>query len=246
MIQIDDRTGSDRLGASIRKRKVKTDMCRLDFGDAAFIGSGPGGRPVSVGIEYKIVSDALKCITDGRFAGHQLIGLTQSYEVVILLLEGRTRPDAREGLLQVQHDKGYWYDARVGQRSFMYHALDNWLLTLSFKAGIRVIRTGNLDESAAAVIDLFRWWTDKEYEAHRSHLALVDDLNDRVSMIRPNIVRRMAKELPGVGWDRSNTVSKRFRTPMDMCMADERDWSALDGIGKKTAQGIIRAIQEGK
>ena len=53
----------------------------------SFTGQGPNG-PVSVGIEYKRMGDALACMVGGRFTGHQLPGLRQSYQQYWLLVEG--------------------------------------------------------------------------------------------------------------------------------------------------------------
>lgn len=242
-ILVDDRTGSDRLGKYLIRRRQPVDVCRLQFGDVAFMGNGPDDRPVAVGAEYKTVGDCLKCITDGRFAGHQLVGLSQSYEVVILLVEGDTRPNPQDGTLEVRHPRGFWYDGKVGERRFQYRELDHWLMTMQFKAGVKVIRTSDLDGSVQSVIDLYTWWVDKSWADHRSHLSLTDAFRDDAVLIKPNLVRRMAKELPSIGWDRSKTVAKRFRSVFDMVMADERDWGELPGIGPKTASSVVKALR---
>ncbi len=248
VITVDSRTGSDRLGKLLLRRRQPVDMGQLQFGDVAFLGHGPEGRPISVGIEYKTVSDALKCMIDGRFAGHQLIGLTQSYDVVILLVEGEIQPDPRDGMLKVRHDRGFWYNGKIGQRVFMYREFDHWLMTLTFKAGVRVLRSSNLDASAATVIDLFNWWTAKDWADHRSHLALAmtDEFRDDANMVKPNLVRRVAKEFKGIGWTRSAAVARKFRTVFDLCMADEGDWATIDGIGKPTAKQVVAAIRGDK
>ncbi len=244
-ITIDPRTGSDRLADAIHRHHPHTPVTisRLAYADAAWLGLGPDHRPVPIGVEYKTVGDALNCMCDGRFAGHQLPGLVASYEVIVLLLEGCTRP-ASDGILQLQHaTKHYWYAPKVGIRRFMYRDLDHWLATLTFKAGVRVIRTSCLEESAAAVSNLYTWWTAKDYADHRSHLALQDSLSERVNIVRPRLLRRIAAELPGVGWTRSAAVDRRFGSVMEMALADESDWAKLEGIGKTTAQKVCAAIR---
>lgn len=242
-IIVDDRTGSDRLGRYLTKSRQPVRMARLQFGDVAFTGNGPDGRPISIGIEYKVISDVLTCITDGRFAGHQLPGLVSHYEIPVLLIEGATRPDPTTGILQVRHPKGFWYNAKGGNREFAYRDLQHWIFTLMFKAGIRVLRTHDIQETTAQVISLFTWWTSKEWADHRSHLAMVDQLRDQTLLFRPTLVRRMAKELPGVGWDRSGKVSMRFKSVLEMVLADEGDWRAIDGIGPKTASQVCAAMR---
>lgn len=218
-------------------------MCRMPYGDVAFDGNGPDGRPISIGIEYKTVSDVLACICDGRFAGHQLPGLVQHYEVPILLMEGGTRPDMTSGLLQIQHRKGFWFVPKAGVRQFMYRDLQHWLFTVVFKAGVRLLRTSTLDETAAQIVSLYTWWTAKEWEEHRSHLAMVDQMRDSALIFKPGLVRRMAKELPGVGWDRSAKVAAKFPTVIDMALADATDWASIPGIGPKTAAGVCAALR---
>lgn len=243
MIQVDNRTGSDRLGKALLKSRQPVTMCRLEFGDASFMGVGVDQRPVPVGIEYKITSDALTCITDGRFAGHQLIGLTQSYEHVILLIEGVTRPSHPDGLLEVRHDRGFWYQAKVGPRAFMHRDFMAWLNTLTFKAGVKVIRTSCLAESASVVAGLYRWWTDG-WESHKSHLALQSPIElGQVNFTKPSLARRVASCLPGIGVERSLFVSRALPTVFDMAVADESDWAGIDGVGKLGASKIFNAIR---
>lgn len=246
-LQIDDRAGSDRLGRYLRARRQPVDLCRLPFGDVAFTGQGPEGRPISVGVEYKIVTDALQCIQDGRFAGHQLPGLISSYEIPILLIEGTTRPDPKDGLLQIRHPhKGFWYSAKTGRNQFMYRDFQHWLMTLTFKAGIRIMFSSDISDTAATIVSLFTWFTAKEWKDHRSHLAMASgiDLNrDAAIFIRPSILRRVAAELPGIGLDRSAEVARKFRSIQEMSMADEKDWETIPGIGHKTAMAVCAALR---
>ena len=40
---------------------------------------------------------------------------------------------------------------------------------------------------------------------------------------KPSLVRRIAAELPGVGWERALAVEKRFRTIEDLMIATEEE-----------------------
>jgi len=243
-IQVDDRAGSDRLGRYLKAKRQPVELCRLPYGDVAFQGNGPEGRPISVGVEYKIVTDALACIQDGRFAGHQLPGLLSTYEIPILLIEGITRPDPKDGLLQIRHARGFWYAAKTGRNQFMYRDYQHWLMTLTFKAGIRILLSSDISDSAATIVSLFTWFTAKDWADHKSHLALAGgpDLRDAAILIRPSILRRVAAELPGIGFDRSALVARKFRSIQEMSMAGEEEWSSIPGIGPKTAKAVCAAL----
>lgn len=238
---IDNRTGSDDLASLLRRRGVEADLGRLPYGDASFVGEGPEGMPVSIGVEVKTVTDVLACIIDGRFAGHQLPGLVQAYNYPFLLIEGKFRPDRISGMLQIMGHKGYWHVPHLGQRSFMYKELDAWLFTMEFRGGCRVVRTYDRPETVQYLADLYHWWTDKAFEQHRSHLALQSE-PDKALLVRPSIVRRFAAELPGIGWEKSAAVSSHFATPADLILASEEEWRTIPGIGKVLAQRIIEAL----
>ena len=237
MILLDDRTGSGDL---IRYLRGVAKLSRLSFGDAQIEGNGPEGRPVLVGVEVKKVADVLTCITDGRFAGHQLPGLQASYEVVYLVVEGDYRV-GKEGLLEVMRYH-MWRPILLGSRKFMYREMDNWLTTMEMKGGVKIRRTGGRQETAQFLKDLYGWWTGREWEEHRAHLAFHDP-GPPVAMLRkPSLLRRMAKELPGVGWERSLEVEKRFDSVLEMALASELDWKDIPGIGKGIANKVRHAI----
>lgn len=244
MLQLDTRTGQEELEQLIKKRGIKVEVTKLEFGDAAFLGHGPQDEPVCVGIEIKKVADVLKCITDGRFAGHQLPGLVASYEFAWLLVEGQFRADMHTGVLQITGHKGYFHDAHIGARQFMYRDLDHWLLTMSIKTGIKVIRAFNRYETAQILADIYTWFTDKGYDGHKSHLAMDTSRDpDRSLLVKPSLVRRVASQLPGIGLEKSAAVSKVFPSIESMIAAPEELWRNIPGIGVKIAANVVRAIK---
>ncbi len=56
------------------------------------------------------------------------------------------------------------------------------------------------------------------------------------------MLRRVAKELPGIGWERSLAVEKHFVSVLAMMLAKSPEWEKVDGIGKTLAQKIVKAI----
>lgn len=242
---LDDRTGSGDLAPYLRSRGVPVISQRMEYGDAAFFGNGPDQIPVPIGIEVKQVSDVLQCITDGRFAGHQLPGLCATYEHTWLVIEGSYRRDEKSGILQTFY-RGQWRDYSLGARKFMHRELVSWLLTMQIKGGIRIEYVFNRGGTADFIADLYKWWTNKDYAEHRSHLAAHVHTPDHALLTRPTLSRMVAKELPGIGWERSAAVAKAFPTVLELAVAEEDDWSDISGIGPKTAAKVVRAIRTGK
>ena len=240
MILVDRRVGSGDLIELLPQGSASLDT--LQYGDCAFLGIGPGGRPVRVGIELKALGDAASSIRSGRFAGHQLPGLLRDYDKVYVVLEGLFRPGP-EGELQTFR-RGQWGTAEWGHTAWMYSELDGWTTTIATVAGVIVKRTSSRRETAAVVYGLHQWWNSKKYEQHRSHVGF--DESGRPSLMAPGLVRRVAAQLPGIGWGRSGPVADKFRTVLDLATASTKDWLEIEGIGKTLATRAVAAITQGE
>lgn len=241
MILVDYRIGSADLQGYLHHWHVGCELVTLEYGDAAFAGNGPQG-PITVGVEIKKVHDALNCMGDGRFAGHQLPGLLANYERIWLVIEGNYKPDFASGLLLMPGERRR--EAVTGARRYMYRDLDNWLTSMEMLAGICVRRTGERVETARFVADLYGWW-QKEWKDHHSTSIMHDDWRGQAGIgriVKPNLIRRMAATLPGIGYQKSELVARRFQTADAMIEADVTDWMQIDGIGKKMAERIWNAL----
>jgi len=216
-------------------------MTRLEFGDACFTGNGRHG-PVAVGIEVKKVHDALSCMTDGRFAGHQLPGLVKTYDSVWVILEGKFTVDFGTGLLLA--DGGRRRGAMAhGIRRFMYRDLSNWQTSMEVCANIRFRRTTDRVETARFLADLHGWF-GKPFGDHKAHLALHTEAPDYAQFARPSLARMVAAQLPGVGYKKSLAVVQKFGTVVEMVNASENEWSEIDGIGDVLANKIYNALRD--
>lgn len=232
-IYIDKRVGSNELYAPLQQRGVPVEMTTLEFGDCCFIGNGAESHVV-VGIERKRITDLLQSLTSGRLSGHQLPGLNESYQHRWLLIEGQYR-ESKDGLIEIPR-KGDWELVRLH-----FAALENYLLTLTLRGGLHVQHTYNIRESAAWLHALWAWWTKKEWREHRSHLAL-HDAADYAMFSRPTLVHRMAAQLPGID-EKAKDVALKFKTVTEMVAAEEHTWREIPGIGKITAQRVVKALR---
>lgn len=242
---IDNRAGSRDLYPQLQMARVKPlELGHLEFGDVHITGNGPGGCPWLVGVEYKKLPDLAQSIDNGRLVGHQLPGMLACYSDSWLLMEGIWR-EGRHGEVEVPKASG-WRPLMYGtQRAFSAAALYGFLLTLQIKLGIKVVHTGSSQQTVRWLLALNRWWTEKEYEEHRAHLAF-DQSTALSSISSPSLVRRVAKELPGIGWGRSGSVARRFGSVVEMVLADKSQWEEIEGIGPTTAQRVVKALEGGK
>lgn len=238
MIFIDRRVGSRELMRYLPTGEAQ--LVHLEFGDAMFLGRGPEEYPVHVGIERKTIDDLVCSLNEGRFQGHQLPGLLRDYHVVYLIVEGRYRANPDSGLLQVPNGKrGEWADRDFGIANWRVRELHGALTTFETRYNVRWRRSFNRQETAEIVRDLHHWWTDKAYEAHRSAQAL--DFSGE-PLVPASTLRRVAAQLPLIGWKRSGAVADHFRSIHSMVNAPETEWRDIDGIGKKIASGVVQEI----
>ena len=244
-ILLDDRAGSGDLASYLAQWDIPHTLTRLPFGDAAVEANGPIDPPV-VGIEIKKIRDALQCMRDGRFAGHQLPGMWREYGVCWLVIEGVYSVDYASGAMIVPGKKDRKRTlltlGRESRSGFLYKEFDHWLTTLEVKAGLHVRRTSNRVETARFHADMASWW-ERQWDKHKSHLAMHTLQPDAAMLVPASVMRKVAAQLPGVGWARSAEIEKYFGTIEKMVKAPQVEWTKIDGIGKGLANTIVSAIR---
>jgi len=236
ILLVDSRVGSRHYAELLGSRAMLT---RLESADVAFSGSGG----LSVGVEVKKISDAVNCLYTGRLADGQIPLLRQSYDVSYLIVEGLYQPGP-DGLLQIYKGElgkwGRWYDAHSGAKRLMYSAFVKWLSTLCIGGGIFLQHTLTPECTAALLIALEDWWMD---DSHRS-FDVMHTFEDAAALTRPTVLRRVAAQLPLIGWQRSSQVAKRFRTVAAMVEASEAEWMQINGVGRGIAKKVWGALHE--
>ena len=240
MITIDSRVGSKELVDHFAKGVSV--LGHLEYADAAFTGV-KGSSVVSVGVERKALSDLLSSMQTGRLAGVQLNGLLACYDVVYLVVEGIYKVD-HSGRILIPRG-GSWQPFHLGRRQFTSRELDGFLNSLAIEAGFLVRETHTLHQTAMLIYNLYRWW---QKPSHHSLLAMhkhrfPDDGAGGVILQPPSLARRIAAELPGIGWKRSLDVAKHFASVKAMVEADVGEWITIPGVGKKTAKKVVDDIR---
>jgi ERCC4-type nuclease len=247
---IDPSAGSKDLIAPLKAMRLPVRRKRVKFGDLHWTGER-AGKTVSIGMEFKTLSDLLACIQDKRLVSHQIPGLVKSYDIRWLVIEGSIRP-RRDGTLEELHSFRSRRGKEIGiwQRvyaSITYRQAVKYVLTLAHKANFHVKWTSCRAESLAFIACEFSWW-QTPWDKHHAHLALPawEDNHPRVDAVlfrRPSVLRRVASCLPGIGWTRSSAVARRFKSMEAMVRATRKDWQSVEGLGKVTADKVWRAIR---
>lgn len=241
MLLVDNRTGSVELAPHMTLPFM---LEELPFGDVCFSGHGAG--QVEVVIERKRIRDIMT--GKGRFAEVQLPGMSELFNFGWIIIEGIYRP-GRDGLLEIPGGmtggKMAWVPLSVGNRRFMYSELDKWITTMETVVPIetgfqlRVRKTSTVQETVAVIENLYQWW-QKDWGEHKAHQQFKS--GDHVSVFKPSLVRRVAKELPHIGWEKSKLVEQKFQSVGQMVNADVGVWRKIDGIGAKIATDVHDAI----
>jgi ERCC4-type nuclease len=197
-------------------------------------------------IERKKCGDLVSCITDGRFLFQMQNCKETGGDYLVLILEGRYRRNLEDGLLEIP----VWgLNPRTLRRSeiwepvkptMMFSRFAQYLVELQRDAGIIVEHTENVRGTADTILALYQNFQTSQ---HQSLNQTFKPPAPSVQLVRPSLLRRIALELPGIGWNRSGVVAEHFPTVKAMVEADWEEWSSLDGIGKKTAQKVVLSLR---
>lgn len=247
MIFIDDRGHDPALIPYFRPYAPQVESATLDAADIAFVGNGEDG-PAYFGIERKRIRDLVSSIRTERFSGFQLDKLLE-YEYPMLLVEGIWRC-GRDGSLEILNGSGF-QPYFLGRTVFLYREVSNFLLSMQLVTKLTVIRTGSAEETAAMVAGMYASYTEKEWKQHKAGNGIYAPVpqapgsnGHKASLLRrpkPSLVTKMAAQIPGIdtkAWE----VGKKFRTPEDMLNASEKEWTEIEGIGKKGAKNIVAVL----
>lgn len=246
---IDPRVGSVDLLPHIRKFGVPCATEPLDYGDFVFSGPGPDGSLRTYAFERKRLGDMIQSMRDGRLSGHQLIGLLDTYHSVSVIVEGIYRPGP-DGLLEELRGR----DWQPTKGRVMYREIDAFLTTLNQLCGVSVLRSTSAYETAVMLCTRYIW-AQKPWESHRGHLAIHDNLpawqrvqqgllRSNVKLERTPLLRKLANQLDGIGWERSGAVAKHFGSAKEMVLADAKEWQKIEGVGKGIATKVVAQLTD--
>ncbi len=253
MILIDSRVGSNHLVEPLRRRlHCDIELAHLESADVAFEGFGPalaakdGGNMLRIGIELKVLGDMLGSMRSERFAGSQLVRMSEDYDISILIIQGHWQPGESGQLLTLTRNGWKVMDLSKGSsvsNCFQYAELFKHVLSLSLIKGLIVLRSSTELETVWQIADTYTWF-QKPWEDHQSTDAI--KLQSEVTFGKISLLRKMAAEIPSIGWVRSAAVEKAFLSVSHMTNASEQTWMTIEGIGPTLARKIWIALHEEK
>lgn len=235
MILIDDRIGSKELYPLLKG--LDRTLTRLSAGDVAIRGNGPTG-PVMIGVERKKLPDLIACMHDGRFTGHQAIGMINSYYRNYLVVEDEAAVD-RHGELKVRRGKRWVAASKKGKVT--NQQIENFITSVEEMMGFRCRFTKDINATCRFIVALHAWWS-KEYDQHTACLTMHRDAG---IWSKSPITQQMAQCIDSVGVKRGKEISKYFKNPKAMGNGEVEDWEGIDGIGPNMAKRIHRLMRSG-
>ncbi len=259
MLYVDDRDGSSDLIAPLEALGLPVQEKRLGAGDLAFVGRGVGGEPISIGVEHKKLPDLVQSLNDGRLLantvekGGQIPRMVRTYDRSWLIVEGDWE---RSGDGKVS---GWKRRGKRGPVKGSPHAmvLRQRLLVVELRWGVRVIYCKSRRDSLDTIFTLYRTWTDKDLDEHKSHLAIhAPDADTSLRYPMSNFRSALIAWLPGVGFAASKRIEEWVTVngkpcPRLLMLKSHTDWANLElpdrygktkRLGDKRAEDIMREL----
>lgn len=237
----------DDLFSSLNATGMATRMA-IQFGDVNHYGLWTGNQVITVCGERKKTMDLVGCI---RSSGRHLQQIRESFahhDRTYLIWE--QTPEIRrssDGLIEIKglHAAGkkglsLWntiYDAGLGP-NLPWAQFQGYLHQLPAYLGVQVVRTRGLQDTVEQIIAIHSMYQQPP-EAHSSLQKFYQPPLVHDYLEQPSLLRRMAKELSGIGWETSKGLDDKYRTgEMFNDAVMWGDLTEVDGIGKKTAESI--------
>jgi hypothetical protein len=137
------------------------------------------------------------------------------------------------------------------------------VLVADLRWGVRHVYTKNRRDTLDTLFALYRVWTDKDLDEHKSHLAIhAPDHDSLLRLPMSNFRGGLKVWLPGVGFSASKTIedwvtrwvaSERKALPLPYLLMEKslKEWTELElpdrrgnkkRLGEKRAQEIMREL----
>ena len=207
-------------------------------------------------VERKKIGDLCSCINDGRFLFQMQTCKSAGADYLCLILEGRYRRNPDDGLLEVP----VWgFNPRTSKRcevwepvkpTMMFSRFDQYLTELQRDVGIIVKHTENVRGTADVILALYQNFQTLP-DQHQSLNQIFKPPTPTVQLVRPSLLRRIASELPGIGWERSGAVAQHFGSVSEMVNAGVSEWESITTtdskgkprkIGHKVAEKVVKSL----
>lgn len=243
VLLVDNRDGSCELAEPLTARGLPVRSLRMPYGDLAWVGRGLKGCQVSVGVEFKRLQELVGSLRTERLQGRQMIGMRDEFDYSYLLMEGELLYDTQGTLL-----KRVIYRGRETLESLPGQMTISELLmrlnVLHLCGGLTPILSPSREDTLQLISALYRTWTDKDLDQHRSHIAMYN-----APPLVPISQQRMTlKTLPRIGMRASKAVADHFGNNLGRAFAASvEEWAGIEVIGdngkpRKLGKAVAREI----
>jgi len=230
----------------------------LKCGDINHQGYWVAGEQIWIWGERKKLSDLVTCALDsGRLLRQVQEAHQAGFKFLYLIVEATYRESPVTGLLEVRKPirgakgQGTWTAYHINPRdsksaTVPYSRIRGYLNQLRYYLGVHVYHTASVKETAATVMGIYGMFQVPP-ESHNTLKQFATTPEPVASFLhKPSLIRRMAKELPGIGWDKSHDIELELKTAKELCRVlaegDREKLLGIPGIGKKTVDNIQTAI----
>ncbi len=219
----------------------------IPWGDFLFWGVWSSGTLTKYLIERKGIGDLMDCIESSRHIEQLKRAREAGFDHIWLIIEGEYRPDPRTGMVQTIGRNGWsaiTFPTPQGprERNFAYTRIANYLIQLQSYAGVHILHSLRMTETATLITELWRVH-QKPPEDHSTFQTFYTTTPPRISFSKPSLERRMFKELTHIDWKRSEELVGHFPSMAKLMEAQVKDLEAVDGVGKVIAQSIYRELR---
>lgn len=225
------------------------DRAPISYGDFQGAGVDDHARPVRYVGDVKRLTDLVHCV----LGGHHIAQVQKAREAgfahvfVIAELHEHGMRASRDGTLQVRY--GERTDWRDHQPRVAYVRVFDYLEQLALICGVQVRTSGSRAETCARARSIWRYFQKPPGEHNATKLffsAAGERPPGEWSYARPSLLRRTAKELEGVGWERSRVIDSAYGSVEELARKTPAQLQALDGIGDELARNIWSQLRGGK
>jgi ERCC4-type nuclease len=236
MLLVDYREGSKELLDPLRRMGLPAETAELESGDIAFEGRGEGGASTLIGLEFKKLDELVGSMRTERLQGHQLLKMQQAYSFNYLLTEGELLYDAHGQLL---HRAGR-RDLRRMAGGMSVGELLQRLHVLQLRGGLNPIRSRTRQDTLQEIAALYRTWTDRDLDQHKSHIAIYQPPH----LTPVSEFRGFVSRFDGISLRKSLAVENHFKGSLKRAInASREEWQKIEGIGPTIAQHVVNVIE---
>jgi len=165
------------------------------------------------------------------------------YDFPWLVTEGiwRSGPDG-----VFEHYQGTWQQATLGSRPLSMSTIQAWVLSaITPYPKVKYWHTGRATETAGFVSTLHRWWTEKQYEEHRTSQCVYLPPPSLAMMSEPSdFLRMLVAGVEGLGWTKSRAIETATGGKLGKLRSlTAKELQQIEGVGPVLAERIQKALE---